>query len=126
MARAASENSPSDGHVKEAVANIEESYRKLETERGIYMNKCKGIRSEMKDHYSDAANLGIAKKLLAKIIKEREYERKIDKLTADLEPDERSELEMLIEKLGDFGGTPLGQAALAKADGAAPLAQAGA
>ena len=126
MARAASENSPSDGHVKEAVANIEETYRKLDTERGIYMNKCKSIRGEMKEFYSDASNLGISKKLLAKIIKEREYERKIDKLTADLEPDERSELEMLIEKLGEFGSTPLGQAALAKADGAAPLAQAGA
>jgi len=126
MARPASENSPSDGHVREAVANIEESYRKLDTERAVYMNKCKSIRGEMKEYYSDAGNLGIAKKLLAKIIKERQYERKIDALTADLEPDERSELEMLVEKLGDFGGTPLGQAALAKADGAATLAQAGA
>jgi predicted transcriptional regulator len=126
MARAASENSPSDGHVKEAVQNIEETYRKLDTERAVYMNKCKAVRAEMKDHYSDAGNLGISKKLLAKIIKERQLERKIDALTADLEPDERSELEMLIEKLGDFGGTPLGQAALAKADGAATLAQAGA
>lgn len=126
MARAASENSPSDGHVQEAVANIEESYRKLDTERAVYMNKCKSVRAEMKDHYSDAGNLGISKKLLAKIIKERQLERKIDALTADLEPDERSELEMLIEKLGEFGSTPLGQAALAKADGAATLAQAGA
>jgi len=126
MARAASENSPSDGHVQEAVANIEESYRKLDTERAVYMNKCKSVRAEMKEYYSDAGNLGISKKLLAKIIKERQLERKIDALTADLEPDERSELEMLIEKLGEFGSTPLGQAALAKADGAATLAQAGA
>ena len=125
MARPASENSPADGHVQEAVANIEESYRKLDTERAVYMNKCKSIRNEMKDHYGDAANVGIAKKLLAKIIKERQYERKIDKLTADLEPDERSELEMLVDKLGDYGSTPLGQAALAKVDGAT-LAQAGA
>jgi uncharacterized protein (UPF0335 family) len=90
------------------------------------MNKCKAIRGEMKDHYADAGNVGISKKLLAKIIKERQYEHKIDKLTADLEPDERSELEMLIEKLGEFGSTPLGAAAIAKADGAATLAQAGA
>ncbi len=126
MARPASENSPADGHVQEAVSNIEESYRKLDTERAVYMNKCKAVRAEMKDHYSDAGNLGISKKLLAKIIKERQLERKIDALTADLEPDERSELEMLIEKLGEFGSTPLGQAALAKADGAAAPAQAGA
>jgi len=126
MARAASENSPSDGHVQEAVANIEESYRKLDTERAVYMNKCKAVRAEMKDHYADAGNVGISKKLLAKIIKERQLERKIDALTADLEPDERSELEMLIEKLGEFGSTPLGKAAIAKVDGAATLAQAGA
>jgi len=126
MARAASENSPSDGHVLEAVQNIEESYRKLDTERAVYMNKCKSVRAEMKDHYADAGNVGISKKLLAKIIKERQLERKIDALTADLEPDERSELEMLIEKLGEFGSTPLGKAAIAKVDGAATLAQAGA
>ena len=126
MARAASENSPSDGHVKEAVQNIEESYRKLDTERGIYMNKCKSIRGEMKEFYSDAANLGIAKKLLAKIIKERQYERKIDALTADLEPDERSELEMLVSKLGEFADTPLGAAALAAAESKPTLTRIGA
>jgi len=126
MARPASENTPSEGHVREAVQNIEETYRKLDTERAVYMNKCKSIRGEMKEYYSDAGNLGISKKLLAKIIKERQLERKIDALTADLEPDERSELEMLVEKLGEFGSTPLGQAAIAKADGATTLAQAGA
>jgi uncharacterized protein (UPF0335 family) len=126
MARQANENSPSDGHVKEAVANIEETYRRLDTERAVYMNKCRSIRGEMKEFYSDASNLGIAKKLLAKIIKERQLERKIDALTADLEPDERSELEMLVEKLGEFGTTPLGQAALAKADGTSTVTRIGA
>jgi len=72
MARAASENSPSDGHVLEAVQNIEESYRKLDTERAVYMNKCKSVRAEMKDHYSAPATSASAKSCSAKIIKERQ------------------------------------------------------
>ena len=126
MARPASENSPADGHVREAVANIEESYRKLDTERAVYMNKCKAVRAEMKDFYADAGNVGISKKLLAKIIKERQLERKIDALTADLEPDERNELEMLVTKLGEFADTPLGAAAVAAAEGRATLKAIGA
>ena len=51
------------------------------------------------------------------MIKERDLERKIEDLTEDFEEDERSEYQMLAEKLGEFGDLPLGQAALARADG---------
>jgi hypothetical protein len=79
------------------------------------MSKCKKIRGVMEDDYKSAANLGISKKLLKKIVKERDFERKIEALTADLEPDEVSEHAMLMEKLGEFANTPLGAAAVAKA-----------
>jgi hypothetical protein len=79
----------------------------------------------MAGEYETAGNKGISKKLLKKIVKEREFERKIFALTDDLEPDERSEHEMLREKLGEFANTPLGAAALGKVDGNAH-AQAGA
>lgn len=52
--------------------------------------------------------------------------RKVDGLTSDLEDDERSEYQMLIEKLGEFADTPLGAAALARADGKDTLARMGA
>jgi hypothetical protein len=81
------------------------------------MSKCKKIRGVMEDDYKSAQNRGISKKLLKKIVKERELERKIESLTADLEPDEVSEHAMLMEKLGEFANTPLGKAALAQADG---------
>jgi len=128
MARKASENvnSPEDTDVQAAVKNIEERYVDLASERGTYMLKCRRIREGMANDYEAAGNRGISKKLLKKIIKERDYERKIDALTADLEPDERSELEMLVEKLGAFADTPLGQAAVAKADGGATLKAVGA
>lgn len=89
------------------------------------MQKCKKIRDAMAVDYEQAADKGISKKLLKTIIKERELERKIAGLTDDLEYDEQREREMLIEQLGEFANTPLGQAAVAKHDGKATLAQAG-
>jgi hypothetical protein len=47
----------------------------------------------------------------------RGYHRKIDWLIEDLEEDERSEYDMLSEKLGEFADTPLGAAAMARAEG---------
>lgn len=90
------------------------------------MTRCKTIRVIVADEYESASNRGISKKLLKKKIKERDLERKIDGITADLEDDERSEYEMLSEKLGEFGDTPLGAAALARADGNGTQARAGA
>lgn len=118
MARKANEqiNAPDDEDVKAAVAAIEHGLADLASERGRYMNLCKKIRDIMAGDYEDAANKGIAKKLLKKIVKERELERKIDALVLDLEPDEASELDMLKDKLGDFVGTPLGSAALQRAE----------
>lgn len=117
MARKANENtnSPEDTDVQSAVRNIEERYTELASERGSYMLKCRRIREKMATDYEVAGNKGISKKLLKTIVKERELERKIEGLTVDLEPDERSEREMLVEKLGAFIDTPLGQAAIAAA-----------
>jgi hypothetical protein len=69
------------------------------------------------DQYDHAGDQGISKKLLKTKVKERALDRKIDDLTADLEDDERSEYQMLSEKLGEFADTPLGAAAMARAGG---------
>jgi hypothetical protein len=83
------------------------------------MNKCRGIRQRMAGDYDTAQEKGITKKLLKKIIKERDLDRKIQAITDDLEPDELSEHQMLMEKLGEFANTPLGKAALASVPHAA-------
>jgi len=44
-------------------------------------------------------------------------ERTIAALHDDLEDDEKNEIGMLIDKLGEFANTPLGAAAVAKANG---------
>ncbi len=117
MARPANEkNTPDEGDVQSAVANIEQGHGELLRERGIYMQKCRKIREAIAADYDHAADHGISKKLLKKIIKERELERKIAGLTDDLEPDEISEHQMLLDKLGDFANTPLGSAALQRAE----------
>jgi hypothetical protein len=72
----------------------------------------------MSGDYDSASEKGISKKLLKKVVKERELERKIAALTDGLEDDEKSEHAMLIEKLGEFANTPLGKSALANAAGA--------
>ena len=117
MANPARDNEPTAEHVQEAVAAIEKLDDDLLKERMSYMKRCKDIRKIKADEFDSASNRGISKKLLKTKIKERELERKIDGLTEDLEDDERSEYQMLSEKLGEFADTPLGQAAMAKADG---------
>jgi hypothetical protein len=124
MARKANQaiNTPDDEDVKAAVAAIEHGLADLASERGRYMSLCKKIREIMAGDYEDAANKGVPKKLLKKIIRERELARKIDALVLDLEPDEASELDMLKDKLGDFVATPLGSAALQRAEARAARA----
>lgn len=112
-ATAENSNSPAEEDVQAAVANIEACYRDLEKEKSVYMQKAKKIRATMAGDYDSAQDKGISKKLLKKIIKERGYERKIAAITEDLEDDERSELEMLHDKLGTFANSPLGAAAKA-------------
>jgi hypothetical protein len=117
MAKHASENSPDDTDVQSAVQNIENNYAELASERGVYMQRCKRIKEDMAQNFDEAGNKGISKKLLKKIIKERELERRIYALGDDLEPDEVSEIEMLKDKLGEFANTPLGKAAMERAEG---------
>jgi hypothetical protein len=117
MANPAKSNEPSTEDVQDAVQSIEKLFGDLLSERMSYMSRCKIIRKMVADKYEYAADQGISKKALKVLIKERDLERKIEALSDDLEADERNEYEMLSEKLGDFGTSPLGQAAMAKAGG---------
>jgi hypothetical protein len=126
MASPAAANEPTAEHVQEAVAALEKVDADLLDARLAYMKQCKDLRKIKADEYDSASNRGISKRLLKKKIKQRDLERKIDGLTEDLEDDERSEYQMLSEKLGEFADTPLGAAALARADGNGTQARMGA
>ena len=116
-------NAPESEDVQRAVRDIEDRYTELASEKGAYMLRCRRIRESMKGDYERASTRGISQKLLKLIIKERSLEREIDHLAHDLENDERSELEMLMERLGDFATTELGLAAVAKINLVPPAAQ---
>lgn len=125
MASPAKSNEPSMEDVQGAVESIEKLHGDLLSEKMAYMNRCKIIRKMVADKYDHASDQGISKKLLKAKIKERDLERKIDAIVEDFEDDERNEYEMLTEKLGEFGNTPLGAAALARADGKGTQARMG-
>jgi uncharacterized protein (UPF0335 family) len=102
-----------DGPVLQSiVGRIEESLADLLSERGAYMQRCRVIREAITAVYDDAKEKGIPKKELRALIRTRELERKIEQTRSDLEADELETFEQLAEALGDFGNTPLGQAAL--------------
>lgn len=125
MADPASANEPKAEHVIEAVQAIEALDADLLNLKMSYMAQCKNVRRSKADEFESASNRGISRKLLKLKIKERDLQRKIEGGVADLEEDERSEYQMLTEKLGDFASTPLGAAAMAKADGKGTQTQMG-
>jgi hypothetical protein len=110
-------NSPSAEQIQSAVAAIEGRYAELLAERMASMGRCRHIRAAMREDFATAKADGIRPKILRKICKERELERTINALYDDFEDDEKSEAAMLVEKLGDFANSPLGQAAIQRATG---------
>lgn len=111
---ASATNGFDQAQVRDIVGQIEAELAELLSERGSYMQRCKVIRERIGAIYDEAKDKGISKKALRSVIHTRELERKIEESIAKLEEDDRQTYEMLEEALGDFGGTPLGQAALGR------------
>jgi hypothetical protein len=97
------------------VGKIEQCFADLLSERGAYMNRCRGIREGITAAYDDAKAAGIPKDALKKAVKTRELERKIAEHVAAMEADTRENYELIRAALGDFGDLPLGAAALDRA-----------
>jgi len=101
--------------VQNFVGQIEGYLGDLLSEQGAYMQRCRGIREAISGVYDDAKAAGIPRAELKVLVKTRELERKAIQLRADMELDQQATFDMLREALGDFGNTPLGEAALSKA-----------
>ena len=80
--------------------------------RSEYMNDCKGPRSSIKEIKDSAREAGINMKAFKENLKNHREERARLKRVAAMEQEDRDEYEVLREQLGEFGSTPLGQAAL--------------
>jgi uncharacterized protein YydD (DUF2326 family) len=108
-------NGASPEQIKQAFDDIIEHYGELASERGAYMQRCKQIRERMAEVYDAAGERGITRRVLKAKVKEHLTQEKLLAIRDGLEDDDRSEFDKLTEALGDFGGTPLGEAALDQA-----------
>lgn len=115
MAKRDGANGATPAQIKESFDSIIFHYEELATERGEYMQRCKQIRERMAEEYDLAADRGVTRRVLRAKVKEFLAQEKLQAIRESLEDDDRSEFDQLTEVLGDFGGTPLGQAALDRA-----------
>jgi predicted KAP-like P-loop ATPase len=103
--------------VSNIVSKLEGLHDELASERGEYMQRCRVIRGNIADVLQAAKDEdGISKKALKLVIKERQLEAKLADLRDDLEPDDGAAYQHLVAALGEFGDTPLGNAAKLAAD----------
>jgi uncharacterized protein (UPF0335 family) len=100
------------------VQRIEQLLDDIATLRAENAERCEIIREEVKEIYLDAREAGLAIKPLKALIRVRELSRKQHAVRKKLDPDQLSEFEQLVEALGEFAETPLGEAAVLAAGSA--------
>ncbi len=86
----------------------------LESLKGTYMADCKVLREDLKDIKGRAKESGIPLKVFNAGLKRIALEAAIEKIPANLDEDDADLYDMTLDAvLGDYVGTPLGQAAVA-------------
>lgn len=96
---------------------VENVLTELDRMKGEYMAACKAKRDDIKEIYKEAKDDDVPVKALKGLVKYRELARKQKALEETIPDEEVSEFQMLVEALGDFADTELGQAALDLAGG---------
>ena len=89
----------------------------LATLKGEYMAACKGPRSKIKDILATAKEADINMRAFREVLAKHRDARAQERRIADLEADDASAYELMLQALGEFGDTPLGKAALDRAKG---------
>jgi DUF1009 family protein len=80
-----------------------------------HMDACKGPRGQIRNIMKEARERGVNMEALRTIVAKHRAERKIEQRIDELEADDHNDYESMLEALGEFGATDLGQAALRKA-----------
>lgn len=101
-----------EGRSQPYLARVENVLADLDRMKGEYMAACKAKREDIKEIYKEAKDDDIPVRALKGLVKYRELERRQAELAETIPDEEVSEFEMLVEALGDYADTPLGQAAL--------------
>ena len=84
-------------------------------EQSKYMTAAKVIRGDMNEVYKEAKDAGIKKKALSGYVQKKILEKRIENIREKLEGEDQDDYDNLMQALGDFGDTALGQAAIASA-----------
>jgi hypothetical protein len=105
-------NGITQDQVEPFMRKVESFLRDLESERGAYMNRCKGLRSAIEETLDDAKAAGLPKAVMKSAIKTLELQRRINKLRAKLEEDAQLEHDMIIAAVEGMEDLPLGIAAV--------------
>jgi hypothetical protein len=103
------------------LGEIAEVDAELASLKGEYMAACKGPRQRIKEILATAKEADINIVAFRELLARHRDARKAERRIADLEDDDRSAFELMLEALGEFGSTPLGKAALDRAKGDSTL-----
>jgi uncharacterized protein (UPF0335 family) len=97
------------------LSEIDVADDELDSLRGEYMQKCKGPRSQIKEIMATVKEDGVNVKAFRAVLSDHRFERKQQKVVAALESDDAQDYDAMLEALGAFSDTPLGEAALSRA-----------
>lgn len=97
------------------LATIDDADDELASMLGAFRASCKGPRDRIKNAKAMAKEAGVNPVAFAELIAARRAERAKQKRLGDLEADDLDDYNAMVTALGEFGDTPLGSAALAKA-----------
>jgi hypothetical protein len=81
-------------------------------EHSLYMTRCKGIATTIKDWKDRAKGAGTSRVAFNGLLKFIDLNDKLDALTQDMDTADAEACDYLIEKLGAFADTELGEAAV--------------
>jgi F0F1-type ATP synthase membrane subunit b/b' len=94
---------------------IDRADDELASLKGTYMSQCKGAQQQIKEVRASAREAGINMKAFGIAVKRHRADRKHAKRVAELEEEDREAFEQMVEAMGDFAATPLGEAAIESA-----------
>jgi hypothetical protein len=117
MTREAKDNEPNAEAIREAFTGILDCHEQLASEQGTYMQRCREIREQMASIYDQAKDAGVTKKVLKAKVSEHLLKKRAKACRDNLEADEQSEFDMIVEALGQLAELPLGVAAIDAAKG---------
>lgn len=112
MAQREGANGFDSEQLEKYLGEIDKADDELVSLKSEHMIACKVPRARIKSTMKEARNAGLNMEAFRAVVAKHRSERKIDQRLAELEADDRSDFEAMREALGDYGTTPLGEAAL--------------